>query len=219
MVSPGQILGGAAGPKQGVPASQPLPHPPANRAGTYKAAKHGAGDTGGQAHGRGRSGPEHMSREPLRCPLVPGARRIPAAGPARCSRGGLEASAPTAQPHQDSRAPLPSFPLLSTMEQAQLRPPAGAQGREAGRAARRCQCRQSLGRRGPGGGRGGAWDGSTGLRPQAPDSSSLRVPGGVGGQPTEPPGPFRAVDCGATTEQHDRGKPCHQHFLTSHALR
>lgn len=95
---------------------------PAGEAGTYKAAEHGAGDAGGQAHGRGRSGPAHMSPEPLRCPPIPGARRIPAAGLARCSRGGQEASALAVGPPRDSRAP----PLLSTMERAQLRPPARA---------------------------------------------------------------------------------------------
>lgn len=96
---------------------------PAGRAGTYEAAKHGAGDAGGQAHGRGQSGPADMSPEPLRCPPAPGARRIPAAGPARCSRGGLEQARWRRSLLGSARL---SPPLLSTMEWAQLRPLARA---------------------------------------------------------------------------------------------
>lgn len=90
----------------------PRPPRPAGGAGTYEAAEHGAGNAGGQAHGRGRSGPAHMSPEPLRCPPVPGARRIPAAEPARCSRSGQEASAGGGV-RRGSRAPLPSAPQWS----------------------------------------------------------------------------------------------------------
>lgn len=108
-----------AGPGRGGECSKRWgPRAPAGGAGTYKAAEHGAGDAGGQAHGRGRSGPAHMSPEPLRCPPVPGARRIPAAGPARCSRGGQETSALAAGPPRDSRALLPSFPQWSELSSA-----------------------------------------------------------------------------------------------------
>lgn len=100
-----------AGPGRGCGCSKRWgPWAPTGGAGTYKAAEHGAGYAGGQAHGRGRSGPAHMSPEPLRCPPVPGARRIPAAGPDRCSRGGQEARALAAGPPRGSRAPLPSSP-------------------------------------------------------------------------------------------------------------
>lgn len=129
---------------------------PAGEAGTYKAAEHGAGDAGGQAHGRGRSGPAHMSPEPLRCPPIPGARRIPAAGLARCSRGGQEASALAVGPPRDSRAPLPSFPQWSELSSALPH-----ERRREG-----CQGSVQDGARKPGAGRSS----EPGPQPQAPPS-------------------------------------------------
>lgn len=138
------------------------PRGPAGQANTYEAAEHGAGDAGGQAHGRGRSGPAHMSPEPLRCPPVPGARRIPAAGPTRCSRGGQESRSLAAGPRRDSRAPLPSSPQWSEPGSAlrHERGREGSQARGAPQAAR--------------GGRGCGAD--LAAPPTAPDSSLLAAP-------------------------------------------
>lgn len=80
-----------------------------------------------------------MSPEPQRCPPVPGAGRIPTVGPARCSRGGQEASALAAGPRRDSRAPLPSSPQWSERSSAlrHAREREGSPEREAPETARR----------------------------------------------------------------------------------
>lgn len=174
----------------------------AGGAGTYKAAEHGAGDAGGQAHGRGRSGPAHMSQEPLRCPPVPGARRIPAAGPARCSRGGQEASAPAAGPRRDSRAPLPSSPQWSEPSSAlqHERAREGSQARGSPETAR--------GRRGAGRTRGPA-------HTQAPPSPQPLS--GAGGRPQ---GTYRGFrESGLLGCPQTAGKERRLHLFISHLPR
>lgn len=159
-----------------------LPHPRPrrwqDRPGTYEAAKHGAGDAGGQAHGRGLSGPAHMSPEPLRCPPAPGARCIPAAG-ARLMQPRPQASAQAPGPSLCSRAPLPSSPQWSGPGSA-LRQERGREGSPAtgalrtppGRWRRRRRQRQR---------------GSRARAPPAALAPPAPQPGRRGRQPPPPP--------------------------------
>lgn len=149
--------------------SHPRPRPWQDRPGTYEAAKHGAGDAGGQAHGRGLSGPAHMSPEPLRCPPAPGARCIPAAG-ARLMQPRPEASTLAPGPSLCSRAPLPSFPQWSGPSSA-LRQERGREGSSAAGAPRTLPGRWRRRRRRR---QRGSWAPPAALAPPAPQPGRRR---------------------------------------------
>lgn len=180
------------------------PRAPADQANTYEAAEHGAGNAGGQAHGRGRSGPAHMSPEPLRCPPVPDARRITAAGPpgaaaatrrqARWRRGLRAAPARLSPPLHNGASPAP---------------PSGtsAEGRGARRGER------------PGPREKGAWGRILEAPPTAPGSSLLAVPSGrVRRRPQGTSGGFRSLGGGTAPRPRQRVRQALLHSFTSHIL-
>lgn len=144
-----------------------------------------------------------MSPELLRCPPVPGARRIPAAGPARCSRGDQEVSALAAGPRRGSRAPLPSSPQWSEPGSA-LRHERGREGSQTTGAPRA--------------GRGGEC-GSSRPRPplQAPPSS--RPLGLARGRPQGTSGGFRSLGCGTAPRPRESVKQALLHLFISHIRR
>ncbi|XP_053425096.1 uncharacterized protein LOC128570147 isoform X1 [Nycticebus coucang] len=151
-----------------------------------------------------------MSPEPLRCPPAPGARRIPAAGPARCSYdGGQESSALVAGPRRSYLAPLLSSPQWSGPSSA-LRHERGREGSQQrgepeAAAGRRRQGRE--GRQGRGGSEGPR------LQVQAPPSP--QPPGGAEEHPRGHLGAFGSHGCGTSLRPHGNRKQDRLHLFIS----
>nr|XP_053767048.1 atherin-like [Desmodus rotundus] len=144
-----------------------------------------------------------MSPEPLRCPPAPGSPRIPAAGPARYSRGDQEASALAAGPRRNSRLSLPSSPQWSEPSSA-LRHEREREGNQARRAPENARGRRGRVSR-------------TRPQPQAPPSPQPHSR--VGGRPQGTSRGFRETTLPDSPQTARKGKARRLHLLISHLPR